>query len=452
MIDTHSMVLLWSAVAAVVVLVVLIAWARLNPFLTITICSLGLALAAGIPLTKTVASFEGGVGVTLGHVVIVVALGTMLGKMLTESGASERVAETLVEVFGPSHVSWAMLCAGILVGIPVFFEVGFVLLMPLAFTVAKKTGRSLVVTMLPMVTGLSMVHGLLPPHPAALMAATAFHADLGRNIGWALVVGIPSAILAGPVWSGFISKRITVPANTALSEEFLHVDRERKLPSFAISVAIILTPVVLMLVGSWADAFAAAGSEANLVLRFVGNPDVALLLTTLLSLYVLGFRRGFTRDQLLRFTNECLAPTANVTLLVGAGGGFGRVLMDSGVSNVLLASALKAHVPLLLLAWLLATFIRVATGSTTVAMATASGIVASMALGVPGVRPEFLAIATGAGALGFSHLNDGGFWLVKEYSGMSVADTLKSWTVVETILSVSSFSLVCLIQWLLPVR
>ncbi|HTJ29781.1 MAG TPA: hypothetical protein VL346_04750, partial [Acidobacteriaceae bacterium] len=263
------------------------------------------------------------------------------------------------------------------------------------------------------------------------------------------IAGIPSAILAGPIWSTFIAKHIKLPASTAFSEEFLHVAEGRALPSFATSVAIILTPVVLMLVGSWADVFTPAHSMPNLTLRFIGNPDVALLLTTLLSLYVLGLRRGFSRDRLLRFTNECLGPTANVTLLVGAGGGFGRVLMDSGVSNVLLASALKAHVPLLLLAWLLATFIRVATGSTTVAMATASGIVASMSLAAPGgVRPEFLAIATGAGALGFSHLNDGGFWLVKEYSGMSVADTLKSWTVVETILSVCSFGIVCLLQCL----
>jgi GntP family gluconate:H+ symporter len=210
----------------------------------------------------------------------------------------------------------------------------------------------------------------------------------------------------------------------------------------------ILLPVLLMLLGSWADKFTSIGSRTNLILHFLGNADVALLLATLLSLYQLGLRRGFTREEILRFTNECLGPTATVTLLVGAGGGFGRVLMDSGVSNVFLAYSLRAHVPLLLLAWLVATFIRVATGSTTVAMATASSIIAPMALLVPGVRPEFLAIATGAGATGFSHVNDGGFWLVKEYSGMSVADTLKSWTMVETILSISSFGLVCLLQWL----
>lgn len=449
MTDTHSMVLLWSAVGAVVALVLLIAWARLNPFLTLTLCSLGLALASGIPLPKVVASFEAGLGSTLGHVAIVVALGTMLGKMLAESGAAKRVAQMLVDAFGPRHVSWAMLCAGILIGIPVFFEVGFVLLTPLAFNVAQKTGRSLVVTLLPMAAGLAMVHGLLPPHPAALLAATAFHADLGKTIGWALLVGTPSAILAGPLWTNFISRHIDPPRHTALSEEFLRVADRGVLPSLPSSLSMIMMPVLLMLLGSWADRFTAAGSRPNLVLHFLGNPDVALLLAVLLSLYQLGLRRGFTREQLLRFTNECLGPTAAVTLLVGAGGGFGRVLMESGVSDVLLAHALKAHLPLLLLAWVVTALIRVATGSTTVAMATASSIIAPLAFHLQGVRPEFLAIATGAGATGFSHVNDGGFWLVKEYSGMSVADTLKSWTMVETILSLSTFALVCLLQWLL---
>lgn len=449
MTDAHSMLLLWSAAAAVVGLVVLIAWVRLNPFITLTVCSLGLAIAAGIPLPKVVASFEGGLGATLGHVAVVVALGTMLGKMLAESGAAERIAQTLIDAFGPRHIAWAMLCAGILVGIPVFFEVALVLLMPLAYNVAKKTGQSLVVTLLPMAAGIGMVHGLLPPHPAALMAATAFHADIGKTIGWALLVGIPAAVLAGPVWATFISRRIRLPQHTALSDEFLRNTNDGELPSFAVSVFTILLPVLLMLVGSWADAFTVAGTRTNQMLHFIGNADVALLLATLLSLYQLGLRRGSTREQLLQFTQDCLGPTAGVTLLVGAGGGFGRVLIDSGVSNVMLAYALKAHVPLLLLAWLVATFIRVATGSTTVAMATAASIIAPMAMAVPGVRPEFLAIATGAGATGFSHVNDGGFWLIKEYSGMSVADTLRSWSVVETILSLVAFGLVCVLQYAL---
>lgn len=446
--DLHSAFLLGSALVAVLLLVVLIVWARLNPFLTITICSFGLAAVDGIPLNRVVASYEAGVGTILGHVAIVVALGTMLGKVLAESGAAASVADKLVDSFGPRHASWAMLCAGIVVGIPVFFEVGVVLLVPLAYNVAQKTGRSLLTTLLPMTAGLAMAHGLLPPHPAALIAATAFHADLGKTIGWALLAGIPAAIAAGPLWAGYIARFIKLPGHTLLGEEFVRAEAGRARPSAASGFSLILLPVVLMLVGSWADDMTLPGSRANVLLHFFGNADVALLLATLLSLYLLGLRRRVTRDQLLRWTNECLAPTATVTLLVGAGGGFGRVLIESGVSKVLLAFALQAHVPLLLLAWLVAVFIRVATGSTTVAMATASSIVAPMALAAPGVRPEFLAIATGAGATGFSHVNDGGFWLIKEYSGMSVADTLRSWTVMETILSVASFGVVCLLQWL----
>ena len=231
MTDAHSMVLLCSAVTAVVALVVLIAWVRLNPFLTLLICSLGLAVASGVPLPRVVSSFEAGLGSTLGHVAIVVALGTMLGKMLAESGAAERIAETLVDAFGPRRVPWAMLCAGILVGIPVFFEVALVLLIPIAYNVAKKTGQSLIVALLPMAAGIAMVHGLLPPHPAALMAATAFHADIGKTVGWALMVGLPAAVLAGPVWATFIAKRIAPPAHTAFSDEFLHVAEDRILPT-----------------------------------------------------------------------------------------------------------------------------------------------------------------------------------------------------------------------------
>ena len=447
MTETHSALLLWSAVASVGALLLLIVWARLNPFLTLTVCSLGMAVAGGIPLTKVVASYEAGVGATLGHVAIIVALGTMLGKMLAESGAAEGVAERMVELFGPRHVSWAMLCSGLLVGIPVFFEVGFVLLVPLAFSVAQKTGKSLALTLLPMAAGLAVVHGLLPPHPAAMMATEAFHADVGKTIGWALLVGIPAAVLAGPVWSKLIAPHLSLPKHTALHDEFLKVADKRATPQFLSGVSMILLPVLLTLVGSWADTFTRAGSRPNLLLHFVGTADVALLIATLLSLYVLGVRRGFTREQMLRWTSDCLGPTASVTLLVGAGGGFGRILMESGASKVLVGYALQGHMPLLLLAWLMAVFIRVVTGSTTVAMATASSIVAPMALAVGGIRPEFLAIATGAGATGFSHVNDGGFWLVKEYSGMSVTDTLRSWSVLETILSVVSFALVCLLQW-----
>jgi gluconate:H+ symporter, GntP family len=441
LIDSHSLFLLASAIVAVAALIALIAVLRVNPFIALLVTSLGLALAVGMPASTIVKSFEIGVGNTLGHIAIVVGLGTMLGKMLAESGGADRIARTLIEVSGEKRLPWAMMLAGLIVGLPVFFEVGFVLLMPLAFTVSRRTGKSLILVALPMVVGLSVAHGFLPPHPAALIAVVAYNADIGRTIGYALLVGIPAAVLAGPLYARWIAPKITFLAANPMADQFLDHDPDRSLPGFGVSVMVILLPVILMMIGSWSDTFAVKGSVVNATLKFCGSADIALLLGVIVSFFVLGTMRGFDRQTILKFSNESLAPTAAITLLVGAGGGFGRVLQDSGVSNVLVSLALHMHIPILLLAWIMATLLRIATGSSTVAMSTAAGIIAPIALHISGVRPELLAIATGAGALGFSHVNDGGFWLVKEYFNMSVAQTLKSWTVCETIISVTGLGL-----------
>ncbi len=389
-----------------------------------------------MPLTTIVHSFEAGVGATLGHIAIVVALGTMLGKMMAESGGADQIAHTLIGLFGEKRVHWAMMVIGLVVGLPAFFEVGFVLLIPIAFTVARRTKTSLILVGLPMVAGLSVVHGLVPPHPAALLAATIYKADVGKTIFYALLVGLPTAVIAGPLYAKLIAPHIQLAADNPMAAQFVDEGLERSLPGFGLTLFTILFPVVLMLVGSWADKIAAPGSRWNETLRLIGNDDIALLIGVLLSFYTLGRMRGFSRATILRFSNECLGPTASITLLVGAGGGFGRILMDSGVSQAIIGVALHSHVPLLLLAWLLAALMRLATGSATVAMSTAAGIVAPIALHATGVHPELLAIATGAGSLIFSHVNDGGFWLVKEYFNMSVADTMKTWSVCETIISV----------------
>jgi GntP family gluconate:H+ symporter len=233
-----------------------------------------------------------------------------------------------------------------------------------------------------------------------------------------------------------IAPHVEVPIDNPMAAQFAGHDPERVLPSFRLTVFTILLPVLLMLIGSGADSFSAPKSALNDGLHLIGNDDIALLVGTLFSFYTLGKMRGFSREMILRFSNECLAPTATITLLVGAGGGFGRILLDSGVSNAIVEVATRSHVPLLFLAWLLAALMRLATGSATVAMTTAAGIVAPIALLSPGVHPELLAIATGAGSLIFSHVNDGGFWLVKEYFGMSVTQTIKTWSVCETIISV----------------
>ena len=441
MIDPHSIFLLASAFVSVVGLILLIAVFKLNPFITLFLTSLALAVAAGMPLSTVIHSFEAGVGGTLGHIAVVVALGTMLGKMMAESGAADKIAHTLIRLFGEKRIHWAMVVIGLVIGLPAFFEVGFVLLIPIAFTVARRTRTSLVLVGLPMLAGLSVVHGLVPPHPAALLAVTIFHADVGKTILYALIVGLPTAVIAGPLYAKLIAPRIQLPEENPLAEQFVDHGTERSLPSFWIALGTILFPVLLMLVGSWADVVSTPTSGMNAFLHLVGNDDMALLIGVLLSFYTLGRMRGFNRATILRFSNECLAPTATITILVGAGGGFGRILQDSGVSQAIIAVALQSHIPILLLAWGLAAAMRLATGSATVAMTTAAGIVAPIALHATDVHPELLAIATGAGSVIFSHVNDGGFWLVKEYFNMSVAQTIKSWSVCETIISVTALVL-----------
>lgn len=436
LIDHHGAFLLLSALGSIVILIVLIARYKVNPFIALLTVSIALAIVTGMPMQTIVQSFETGVGGILGHIAIVVGLGTMLGKMMAESGGADRIAHTLIGIFGEKRVHWAMMAIGLLVGLPVFFEVGFVLLIPIAFTVAKRTRTSLVLVGLPMVAGLSVVHGLVPPHPAALLAVAAYNADIGRTIFYALIVGIPTAIIAGPLYAKWIAPRIHLEPINPIAAQFLDREPGHALPSFSLTILTILLPVIFMMIGSWANVFASPTTVINHVLRLLGNADIALLIGVVTSFFTLGRMRGFSKETILRFSNECLAPTATITLLVGAGGGFGRILQDSGVSQAIVDVASHAHIPILMLAWLVAALVRIATGSSTVAMTTAAGIIAPIALHTAGVHPELLAIATGAGSLVLSHVNDGGFWLVKEYFNMSVAQTLKTWTVCETLISV----------------
>ena len=435
MTDHHAAFLLISALLAVVVLIVLIARFKINAFIALFGISLALAAVSGMPLQNIVKSFETGVGNTLGHIAIIVALGTMLGKMMAESGGADRIAHTLIRIFGEDRVEWAMVVVGFIVGLPVFFEVGFVLLVPIAFNVARRTDKSLILVGLPMVAGLSVVHGLVPPHPAAMLAVTTYNADIGRTILYALLIGIPTAIVAGPLYAKFIAPRIRLADENPIAAQFVEDTPRRDMPSFGLTLATILLPIVLMLTGSWADKFSIPQSTPNNILHLLGSADIALLIGVIVSFITLGKMRGFSRDTILKFMDQCLAPTATITLLVGAGGGFGRILQDSGTSQAIVDLALRAHISILFSAWLVAALVRLACGSATVAMTMAAGIIAPVAAQT-GVRPELLTVATGAGSLIFSHVNDGGFWLIKEYFNMDVADTMKSWSVCETIISV----------------
>jgi GntP family gluconate:H+ symporter len=268
-----------------------------------------------------------------------------------------------------------------------------------------------------------------------LLAVAAYNADIGRTVFFALLVGIPTAAVAGPLYSKLIASRVRIEGDNPIAAQFLETARPRELPSFSLTLFTILLPIFLMLIGSWADRLATPHTSLNDALRLLGSADIALLVAAIVSFITLGKMRGFSRSAILKFTDECLAPTATITLLVGAGGGLGRILQDSGTSQAIVDLALRAHISILFSAWLVAALVRLATGSATVAVAMASSIIAPIALHT-GVRPELLTIATGAGSLLFSHVNDGGFWLVKEYFNMSVADTMKSWSICETIISV----------------
>jgi GntP family gluconate:H+ symporter len=448
MAPVHGGWLLAYAVIAIVLLIALIARFKVYPFLVLIIVSLLLGLASGMPMDKIVKAFETGNGGTLGHIAIVVGLGTMLGKMMAESGGAERVATTLLNWFGEKNIHWAMMVVAIIVGLPVFFEVGFVLLIPIAFNVAKRSGKSLLLIGLPMVAGLSVVHGLIPPHPAALLAVQAYGADIGKTIAYGLIVGVPTAVVAGPLFALLIHRYVKLPEHNPLAAQFVDGDEARRagarreLPGFGITLVTILLPVFLMLIGSWADLVFAPKTTANNLLRFVGNSDVALLIAVLVSFWTFGAQRGFTREQIQKFCGECLAPIAGITLIVGAGGGFGGVLRESGISQEIVNVATQSHLSPLVFGWFVAALIRLATGSATVAMTTACGIVAPIAAAGPvHVAPELLVLATGSGSLIFSHVNDGGFWLIKEYFGMTVGQTFKTWSLCETIISLLGLGL-----------
>jgi len=437
--------LLLYAFLAVLALIVLIAVFKLHPFVALVVVSLGLGAAAGMPLSTVVKAFQDGVGGVLGFVAVVVALGTMLGKMMAESGGAARIATTLIALFGERRVHWAIMVVAFLVGIPVFFQVGFMLLIPLVFTIARRSGLSLVKIGIPLVAGLSVVHGMVPPHPAAMLAVQAYRADIGRTIAYAILVGLPTAALAGPIFATWITPRIQLPTHNPMATQ-LSGDTSREMPSFGLTLFTVLLPVILMLAASVADVALDTTSAIRAAIDFVGSPIVALLVALLFSFWSLGYRQHFTRGQILKFANDCLGPTATILLVIGAGGGFNRVLLESGVGKAVADLALGSHASPLVLAWTVAALIRVATGSATVAMTTSAGIVAPIAAAIPGSNAELLVLATGAGSLVLSHVNDAGFWLIKEFFNMTVPQTLKTWTVAETIIGIAGLGFTLLLS------
>ena len=461
MVLSHANYLLLCTAGAIGLLMLLILRVRLHPAVAILVSAMALGVVSGMPLNKIPGSLMTGVGNLLGHVALVLGLGAVLGNLVASSGGAAAVGEGLVKRLGPRGLPWAMLFMGMLVGMPVFFEVGLVLLMPIVVSVARRTGRSRIITGLPVLAGLSVVHGLIPPHPAAMLAVAQYHADVGRTILLGLLVGLPAGILAGPgyawVYSRWIlggrlasrlfSRRRINPligrgvsegfgmASEQPSEEMIHK------PGLVLaSLLVLLLPVILIFLGSWADSlfppFGPLGG-LNATLHFIGDPPVALLSAVLVAQFLLGRICGWKNAETLRLTGESFGPIAGVLLIIAAAGGLSRILADSGAAQATVELALGAHLSPLLLAWLLAATVRLAIGSATVAMAVATGILAPLAGGMGGVSPELLVLATGAGSLFYSHVNDPGFWMIKEFFGLELSETLTTWSVLEAILSVA---------------
>ncbi|AZI59297.1 gluconate transporter [Nakamurella antarctica] len=439
--------LIISALVGFAVIIVLITWLKLNPFLALTIGAIGVGMGASLGAGKSVTSFASGFGSTMGSVGILIGFGAMFGKLLADSGGADRIVDTLVSRASPAALPWMMSLVGAVVGLPMFFEIGLVLLMPVIILTARRSGLPLMRIAIPTLAGLSAMHGLVPPHPGPLTAVTALGADLGLTLALGVVVAIPTIIVAGPLFSRFAAQWADVPvpalfgADGEEAEGKEKEDPNRPRPTFIAALASILLPVVLMLAKSIVDVIepakqGVAASPSKSILDFLGNPPVALGIAVVFGIFVLGSGGKMNRDAISKTLDKSLPPIAGILLIVGAGGGFKQVLIDTGIGDVIARAVQGSGLSVLFLAWMVAVLIRVATGSATVATVTAAGILAPVAATLPTATVALMVLAIGSGSLFLSHVNDAGFWLVKQYMGTSVGQTLKTWTVMECIVSV----------------
>jgi gluconate:H+ symporter, GntP family len=438
-----------AVLAGIAVIVLLITKFKLHAFLALTIGSLALGAFAGAPLAKAITSFTAGLGSTVAGVGVLIALGAILGKLLADSGGADQIVDTILARASGRSMPWAMVLIASIIGLPLFFEVGIVLLIPVVLMVAKRGNYSLMRIGIPALAGLSVMHGLIPPHPGPLVAIDAIGANLGVTLALGLVVAIPTVIIAGPVFSKYAARWVDIPAPEKMIPQRASDDLEKR-PSFGATVATVLLPVVLMMAKALVDIV--VDDPENGVQRVtdvIGSPLIALLAAVIVGLFTLGRAAGFTKDRLSTTVEKSLAPIAGVLLIVGAGGGFKQTLIDIGVGQMILDFSKDWAIPTLLLAWLIAVAIRLATGSATVATISAAGLVAPLAADMSTSHAALLVLAIGAGSLFFSHVNDAGFWLVKEYFGMSVGQTIKTWSVMETIISVVGIVFVLLLSLVL---
>jgi gluconate:H+ symporter, GntP family len=441
--------LLTGALVAIALIVVLITVVKLNPFLALILGGLSVGIIAGENVLDVLASFSTGFGTTAAGVGVLIALGAMFAKLLADSGGADQIVDTIVGRASGRALPWAMALVGAIIGLPMFFEIGLVLLMPVIYLVSRRAQVSLITVGIPALAGLSAMHGFVPPHPGPVTAIQLLGADLGVTLALGLVVAIPTIIVAGPMFGALAGRWVVVDApatyDTSGGTDDTDVKTTRR-PTFAVTIATILLPVGLMLSKAVADiVIDDTDNLTQQIFDVIGAPFVALLIGVLVAMVTFGTGVGMSRTDVSETVSSSLPPIAAILLIVSAGGGFKQVLVDTGIGTLLADWARDANISVLLLAWVLAVLIRLATGSATIATITASSLMIDLVSGLSTTETSLVVLAIGAGSVFFSHVNDAGFWLVKEYFGMSVGQTIRTWSLMETILSVTGLIVVLML-------
>ncbi len=418
---------------------------RLNAFIAFILVGLAIGVGQGMELNTIVQSIEKGIGNTLGFLVMILGLGAMLGKLVGESGAAQKITNGLIQLFGVQNTRSAVMLTGFIVGVTMFYSVGFVILVPLVFTVAAATGIPLISIALPMLAALSVTHGFLPPHPAPSALAVMFKADIGKTLIYGVIVAIPAILISGPVLTRLIPKVKAQPLKEFMTTK---VFTEEELPGFSTSIFTALLPVILIAFSTLVLSFITIAGFWRTLLEFIGNPVIALLITVLVGTYTLGIARGMNMEEVMKIYGQAVSGITMVLLIIAGAGALKQILIDSGVSEYLGNLFQISSISPLLIGWLIATLIRFSVGSATVAGLTTAGIVLPL-VQTSGVSPELMVLAIGSGSLMLSHVNDSGFWLFKEYFNLNIKDTLSTWTLMETSIGISGLIGVLVLDQLL---
>lgn len=439
------LLLVGLVVLAVAVLLLLVLVGRVHAFVALLLTSLLAAILGGIPLADIAGIIEEGMGSTLGYIAVVIGLGAMIGELLRVSGGAEAIANTLLHTFSDDRAPWALSLTGLLVSIPVFFDVALILFIPLVYTLTERTGRSLLFYAIPLLAGMAVAHSFIPPTPGPVAVAGLLDADLGWVIVFGFIAGVPAITVGGVIFGRYIGDRIHLGVPESMQEEAeVADDGVTSHPSFGQAVGVIALPLVLILVGTVSDVALADDAPLRSGLRFIGHPFTALTLAVLLAFYVLGIRSGYSMPQVQQIVTKGLEPVGLIILVTGAGGVLGEVLIETGVGDALAQAMAASNMPVVLLAFMIALVVRVSQGSATVSMVTAAGLIAPV-LDAGSYSPPLvglIAIAIASGATVLSHVNDSGFWLVSRYLGMDEQQTLRAWTVMETIVGLIGLAVV----------